>query len=318
MQDWLARLGFALPPPVPGMPRPHHYGFAYGLLPIGLATAPDSDLEELLDSKRANAALAKLWDAVGALAGDGRVSGDGLRATHVTCDDGRVMLVVVLPRPQRSVEAYCVAATITPPRRKLLFFKTPAIVERVAYTIEYSGSDTRAVVGSYQTTNGKRIANHGQVELADPGPGAKLLESLGLQARAPALSLGAAVATNDVIAASVITKKAPSPRSGRTDDVIKGHVLRIAAIREDQYDTPVSLLASPARARFSVGTPKVLDDLALVELVGQLEEDFGVSIPDEAFGPPGFEPETVGPAAVHHTAHDLVDELTSIVERYRA
>jgi len=92
-------------------PRTHHYEFAHRVLPRLMFDNPGA-LLSLAEAGEAGEALRDMWQELGEqLAPDDRVAPDGLEVHGWNLGD-HLAVVVTLPPPRRSAEAYFVAATV--------------------------------------------------------------------------------------------------------------------------------------------------------------------------------------------------------------
>jgi len=92
-------------------PRPHHYGFAYDVLPRTLLTAQvGRTWMSLLSGPAAPLLLRRVWDDLGeTLAPEDRLPSDGFAAVVQAMTNDLALVVVTLPPATIELEAHFVA-----------------------------------------------------------------------------------------------------------------------------------------------------------------------------------------------------------------
>lgn len=121
-------------------PRAHHHRFATQAVPQMALTGPPKMLD-LLSSPMGTPFLMDMWETVGKEVGKGaRMAPDGLSCVARKLPDGRKVVVVQMPPPEREAEVHYVGILVKPESRRLLVFKEPASVR--CFTLTHQGGGT--------------------------------------------------------------------------------------------------------------------------------------------------------------------------------
>lgn len=134
----------------PGMPRQQHYLFAHKILPQIVYQNPQKALG-LLTSTEARPLLLRLWERLGEdLPEKERLPAMGLGCHSRVLEDGRIVVVVRMPPPERMTEAHFVGFLFTPGEKMLFFFQKPPTAS--CFTLEHSfqlDGTPRTVLGGW-------------------------------------------------------------------------------------------------------------------------------------------------------------------------
>lgn len=138
--------------------RTHHLKFAHQALPsFGLMGNPKA--LDILATPMGQPLLLDLWEKVGAeLPKAEKLPPDGLLSQPRQSADGRRVIVIALPTPQRDGEAFYVAFAATPEKRKLLVFKEPTQLK--CFALQRAGAGSKLV----------ELSKEGQARDCGPGP----------------------------------------------------------------------------------------------------------------------------------------------------
>jgi hypothetical protein len=129
------------------MPPSQRYVFAHLMLPQVVHDDPEK-ARALLSGPEGGGFLAFLWHRVSErLPEEERAPPEGLRSSRHAEPNGTVIVLVTMPPPQRSPEAYFAAVVFTPGPRKLLFFRHPPTVKYLTLELGHTmGGETRTVL----------------------------------------------------------------------------------------------------------------------------------------------------------------------------
>lgn len=123
------------------------YVFAHRALPQVVHDDPEK-ARTLLSGPEGAGFLAFLWHRVGErLPPEERAPAEGLETSRHVKPDGTVIILVTMPPPKRSPEAWFAALVFTPGPRKMLFFRHPPTVQYLTLELGHDvDGETRTVL----------------------------------------------------------------------------------------------------------------------------------------------------------------------------